>query len=64
MKTIKVVLKKPENGIDTVIINGVVRHSLKNGTFTIENYDERVWEFGLDVIRHWEIVNENGEVEE
>lgn len=68
MNTIKIVLKKPQNGVDTFIINRVFKHGtmynferdgLKDkftgATLRIEDYDEAVWEFDLDMIESWEV---------
>lgn len=68
MRTIKVVLKEPENGVDTFIIYrvfkfGVMYDFRRDGfedipvgaTLRIEDYDKAVWKFDLDMIKSWEV---------
>lgn len=71
MNTIKVVLKEPENGIDTFMIGNVFKYGeiykferfhFKDipvgATLRIESLDESVWEFDFNKIESWEVVSE------
>lgn len=69
MRTIKVVLKEPENGVDTFMIGNVFKYGeiykfercqFKDipilGELRIECLDESVWIFDIDKIESWEVV--------
>lgn len=69
MKTIKVVLKEPENGVDTFMIGNVFKYG---EIYTFERYhfkdipvaaelrieclDESVWVFDINRIESWEVM--------
>jgi|GEM_PF-5551284 hypothetical protein len=68
MITIKVVLKEPENGVDTLTIGNVFKYGEMykferfhfkdipvSAELRIECLDESVWKFDIDKIESWEI---------
>ncbi|WP_262123405.1 hypothetical protein [Anaerococcus sp. Marseille-Q5996] len=70
MKTIKVVLNEPENGVDTFMIGNVFKYGeiykferfqFKDipvaAELRIECLDESVWVFDFDKIQSWEVIS-------
>ena len=68
MNSVKVILKEPENGVDTFIIGRVLHHEIKEhfrrdgfhniligATLRIEDYDGAVWKFELEKIKEWSV---------
>ncbi|ACV28849.1 Uncharacterised protein [Anaerococcus prevotii] len=55
MTTVNIILKRPENGIGIFNIGHVVTYEVMNGTLTVEDYNENVWEFELEKIKEWSV---------
>lgn len=70
--TIKVILKEPQNGTDTFIIDNVLKYGEiytferwhfrdipKTAELRIECLDESVWIFDFNKIKSWEVMLDN-----